>query len=189
MSKEKQKKSLNIWQVMIIIIVVVFVLFMANRYMTNELIEEEDIEEEAGLYDKVGVGDLSFDLWEVELFARKGRENNSISYHTMWWKYEVTNEGDTIKSVSNCGSLLFEDGSQYDFQVGYPGDYTMVDCNYFDLVPGAKMPVWYGFKFYSNSGRYWEEVPGSKITFFSQQDSGLVKSTIDKSEIEYTYSP
>ncbi len=179
----KEKKIITIGLLVVIILVVAFY-FNNSQNIDEEYSEDYNIEnEEAGLYDIVKIDDLSFQLTEIELYKR----NDEGFINTMWWKYSITNEGKSIKRVSDCGILLFEDGSQYKFQVDLDSSEIITDCNYYEMVPGAEIGVWYGFRFSDEyNAKLWKEVPGSEIIFFSQQSGGLVKYIIDKSEISYT---
>ena len=164
--------------------------------------------EVARLYDTVKVGDLSFQLTGVTLQKwappKYGEWTIPQEQYTLFWTFEITNNGENIENVSDCGILLFEDGSQYNFDVTLDDADVDVDitghCNYYTMVPGAKIIAYSTFYFtntseayvpcyWSGSPRVWQEVPGSKITYFSQQNVGLVKYIIDKSEIVYTSEP
>lgn len=184
---EFEKLILSWWFWVIVVVVVSYFIFALisiqgdkNSYgvNTSNFDKEENIEDK-GLYNIFEVGDLSFQLTEVELHRNL----------EMWFKYTINNNGGKIMIVNDCGILLFEDGSQYEVQIEYPEGKMKESCTLYEMVPGAKIGLWYGFGFSSEEGysipnsRFWEDVPGSKITFFSQQNSGLVKYTIDKSEI------
>ncbi len=127
-----------------------------------------------GIYPKVEVGSLSFQLNDIELY--KGYSTPESSNYNLWWRFIVTNDGQSIERVSDCGVLLFEDGSQYKT--------TNRECNYHEMVPGARITLWSNF--YFSNPQIWEDIPGSKVTYFSQQSEGLVKYTIYKREIRST---
>jgi len=169
----------------ILIVIIIGAIISFYFILTNEPIENSEIEiqevKDAGLNDLVRVGGVSFELVGVELYEAKG------GYHTLWFDYTITNEGENMEEVSNCGTLLFEGGAQYKYQVTYNGEYIITECSDYEMVPGTRVRFLYGFRFSKSSyTREWKEVPGSKITFFSQQDGGLVKYVIDKSEITLT---
>lgn len=172
------------WRNILIFVGIIFIIgWIFFSEIDNIRVGEKPIIEEAGLYDKIEVGGLSFQLLEVELYGRNESEGQIDS---MWWKYTITNKGEDIERVSDCGILLFEDGLQYEFQINLYGR-IREGCNYQEIVPGAKIPLWYGFRFLESDYTIpWSDVAGSKITLFSEQGGGLMKHTINKNEIIYT---
>ncbi len=142
-----------------------------------------NVKDDAGLYDIFKVGDLDFRLDSVAL----SRNKKSVieDYDFMVWYFTITNNGKSIENVSDCGILLFEDSSQYN--VGY----DEMPCSSHIIVPTGKIKT-YSIFYFSNIPSYdsiisWEEVPNSKIAYFSQQNQGIVKYAVDKKEIKYTY--
>lgn len=194
MKKENKNLIIGIIIGAVVIVMIFFGLFEFNSGYSsnpsnNKNTYQSDIKEVLGLNDIVKVGNLSFKLdgvylqWSPGIYAE---------YYNMFWSFVVTNDGDTIENVSDCGILLFEDGSQYNFDVSQ-GDLDISGkCIYYGMVPGARTTIYSTF-YFSNSSYHpqswlgypksWEEVPGSKITYFSQQNKGLVKYSIDKGEI------
>lgn len=187
-----------IWIVpgVIVLVVVISIIYSKN----NEKMEF------AGLNETLQVGSLSFQLNEVTLqeegswihnncekvnYVNGGRSGPYICIpsevdkkvpegYNLFWSFLVTNNGDEIKNVSKCGILLLEDGSQYKFELGR-SSYDRTDiCEHHIMIPGENIEFYKVFTF-SN----WSEVPGSKITFFSQQSDGLVRFAVDKSQIKY----
>lgn len=161
-----------------------------NEYDSNANINIPSINlnKIAGINDVITLEDLSFKLIGVSLYNHNPNNLYQLGrQYSLGWFIEVINNGENIEEVSQCGKLLFEDGSQYDFNV--------VDCEVTELVPGAKEQIGIWFFFTSNptykevdltDARAWEEFSGSEITLFSQQKYGLIKYEIDKNEIEYT---
>ena len=150
-----------------------------------------------GLNSTVEVGDLSFKLIEVGLYKEEIRYAhlpNASSYH-MQLSFKVTNNGEKIENVSYyCGKILFEDGTQYNFDA-LRGSFDLKSndltgiCYYSDIIPGATIDIYEEFYFsdtyYPDYAIAWEKVPGSKIIYFTQQNNGLVKFSINKGEIVY----
>jgi hypothetical protein len=141
--------------------------------------------------------------------------NISFSYpekkYSLFFSLTVTNNGDSIENFTDCGVLLFEDGKKYNLEIiqacptskfdskQYDYDISNV-CNEYKMFPGEKMQMYSSFYFTNSSNTYvppywsdspliWEKVPGSKITYYSQQNSGIVKYVIDKSDIIYSIEP
>ena len=178
MSKEQRIKGH--WEIFVVILIALIIIGfwyygIGNKNSEKSTNEKSNIaNKEAGLYDLVKADGLSFQLTDVYIPKSK----------SLWWTFTIINEGNSIVNVSDCGVLLFEDGSQVTRQIREYSDgsgYTQTNCNYYILVPGARYSIEYGFEL-SNLA----DVPDSKIVFFSQQETGLVKYIIDKSEIRYT---
>jgi len=199
--KEKNWFSKNPLLIIGIIIIAGIVLFFmfrgTNTNDANSSQTQSSTKNVAGLNDSIKIGDLSFKLFNVNLqkwkekdmFTTEVNGNIIAKIYSMYWFLEVTNNGDNIEYVSNCGTLLFEDGSQYSFMP----QTTTTRCGDYKIVPGATIKIMSSFFFsddylYKGSAKPWEQVHGSKITYFSEQTSGLVKYIIDKSEIKYTES-
>jgi len=216
--KEQKRDWVKI--VVIILAIAFLVLWLSKSYISPDIKEKtnlfvKDEVEIAGLQDAVEVGDLSFELVGVTLQKRRSwitapfgnnkwhpREEVPPEYHTMFWDFTIINNGNNIENISDCGRLLFEDGSQYEFEISvqFGFDITRI-CNYYDMVPGARAEITSTFHFsnpsevpsyWSGSPMFWKDVPGSKITYFSQQEQGLVMYEVNKEEITYnniTWSP
>jgi len=161
------------------IIIYCFVVFMIIIYFQDNFKFESDtekIEEVPGLYQTINVGGLTFQLTEVEIYGTYNSVEDSVPDHyNMWWKIIVKNDGQYMEDVYNCGILLFEDGSQYKT--------TEYECEYIEMVPGASYLFLYNF--YFSSMDFLDENLNT-ITFFSEQNRGLVKFAIDESEIAHT---
>ena len=190
--KENKKWIIGLIIGVVVIAIILFWLFEINPKSNNDTNYKKissDLKETAGLYDIVKVVNLSYKLDGVYLDSNSGRYSE---YYYLTWHFEVTNDGDTIENVSNCGVLLFEDGSQYNFDISQNDIDISGICSYNEMVPGAKMDLYSIFYFsdpsyhpksWSGYPITWEKVSGSKITYFSQQNKGLVKFIIDKREI------
>ncbi|MFA5797051.1 MAG: hypothetical protein WC916_03390 [Candidatus Woesearchaeota archaeon] len=149
---------------------------------------------DAGLTEIVKVGDLSFTLLGVSLnkwnetykVTTEPNGNTPAKIYSMFWSFSVINNGESVRYVSNCGALLFENGIQYNFAP----DTEDTLCKEYTILPGARITFVTGFLF-SNSyttplALSWEDIPGSKITYISKQTDEIVKYVIDKKDITYT---
>jgi len=192
-----ENKFYTQWWFFVIIGVIILgsIVGFSSNSQTNSISQDTNLtsaeeQQDFGLNDKVELRDLSFKLFNVSLNKWKESAmstteiNGNIPAKTynMNWLFEITNNGENIKYVSaDCGTLLFEDGSQY--KMGN-------SCKDYAIVPGATIKIYSMFLFSDNfivvGAKPWEQVPGTKIVYFSEQTGGLVKYTIDKSEIEYT---
>jgi len=151
--------------------------------------------EEAESNDEVKENNLLFTLDNAQIDTYPERLFTS---EFLFLDFIVTNVGKNIENVSDCGILLFEDSSQYKLKVNTGYDDISGTCNYYDMVPGSKITITSIFTFidgvpqdyitenWKENYISWEKVPGSKIIYFSQQNSGLINYTIDKSEIIHT---
>jgi len=154
----------------------------------------QDVESIHGLNDIVETDNLSFRLYKVELSKWKEQEflttkidgNIPAKIHSMFLFFEIKNNGDNIEYVSNCGTLLFEDGSQYSFEL----QTATTHCGDYKILPKATIRIMSSFLFSDvflyTGAKTWESVHGQKIIYFSEQSFGYIKFTIDKNEIEYT---
>ncbi len=184
------KEPNNFWNKyslpIIIVLVVIFILYwFFNSNNSNIEIKNESLssEEVAGLHDSVNVGGLSFKLTDVELFKSKmlNQSEDVVPLYYLWWRYTVTNDGEEIANVYNCGMLLIDE-YQYDFSEDLLGDKQNTNCTSYKVVPGASIQLWSNFQFLS-----WGVNPNTKITYFSQQNNGLAKFVIKGEDIKYTF--
>jgi hypothetical protein len=198
------------WLLISLIFVSLILVIGVSGCQTNQSSTENDtntipsnLKQAVGLNGIIKVGNLSFQLTDVTLMkwaTPKWVEDKDWTQkqYTLYWTLDVTNNGDKIENVSDCGILLFEDGSQYNFDVTLDDADVDIDitgqCTYYAMVPGAKVTMYSTFYFtnksdglaycfWSRTPLVWQDVPGSKITYFSQQNAGLVKYVVDKSEI------
>lgn len=189
-------KILPISIIILFLILVFYLFFMPAHNLDADT--SQKVEKIPGIYGVANVGNLSFILSNVDLhmWARSGGE-----VYTLYWYFIVTNNGADIENVSNCGFLLFSDGSQYNFDVDIATSKEAGGkCKYTEIVPGARVPIYSSF-YFSNSSRLpyewimdgvkvWnDQAPNnSKITYFSKQGEGIVKFEIDKGQIFHSYA-
>lgn len=110
------------------------------------------------------IDDLEYRLKSVTIGKVKAEHAGSpnAESNAMNIMMQVTNKGESTKRVSSfCGTLLFEDNSQYTFdaEIGNPSirgtgyDYYLnYECYSLDLVPGATVEL--GDKFYFSDTFY-----------------------------------
>lgn len=193
--QKQESKNWWDWVVIGILVFVVIILFIELNSVSLEEIAESKVAE---LNDEVKTSNLLFTLDNAQLDTQGFSESSSsisIDSHILFLDFIVTNVGDNMENVSDCGVLLFEDGSQYRFSLNPSWTDISEECNYYEMVPGSKMMITSNFYFVDSSrglsfwkGYHtaWDKVPGSKITYFSQQSNELIKIVIDKSEIIHT---
>ncbi|MBD3252252.1 hypothetical protein GF386_00795 [Candidatus Pacearchaeota archaeon] len=160
--------------------------------------DREDRENIPGINGIVKIKGLSFELVDVNVQKLEPISRLSINPYAMYWHFIVANNGDSIEKVSSCGVMKFEDGSQYRFNLDEGGNDATGKCISAELDPETEIDLYSEFYFYdfskdsslshlSKKGAIdWRDVPGSKITYLSQQEQGLVKYEIDKEDITYT---
>ena len=189
---KKMKKSVPVWvwAIIGILALTTIILFILN--ISDKEILYKETKGAANLYDSFQLGDLSFSLYNVQLDFYNRSSFNLPNTRWLFFNFNVLNNGKDVKNFSDCGVLLFEDASQYKVKLSSGYADISEKCNYYQLYPGGQMKMNSYFTFietlpnsdpYSKEQKDWEEVPGSKITYFSQQEDGLVKFEIDKSEI------
>ncbi len=175
---------------------------------TDQAQRSANLIETNGLNNPLKLRDLSFELNNVILY-KEGvvfpTKAEAISYH-LFLSLNVTNNGETMENITYfCGKLLFDGGTQYNFDVTAGGrqrkdieqdnfefleapdeiDLTGI-CDYTSIVPGATITIYDDFYFSDTYYRMetisWEEVLGSKIAYFTQQNNGLLKFVFDKKD-------
>jgi len=191
------KENKDFWNKYLPLIIIVLALIFVLYWFFNSKIEIKDEspnpEKVAGLYNSINVGDLSFTLSKVDLLMW----SRTAESYTLYWFLTVKNNGNAIENVSNCGYLLFTDGTQYNFDVNIANDkVTSGECTYSTIIPGATISIYSSFYFNNapqlpydwivNGVRAFPDSP--EIIYMSQQSQGLVKFEVSKGQISRSYT-
>lgn len=195
-------KKVPIWGwIGILLIIVCIILLLSSTYFKPNYETQNTSQngsqipislKEKGIGDYVNVGELSFHLVNVTLFQRGTEKYGFTDTYTLWWEFIVTNTGKNMNYIYDCGKLL--GNYQYDLRVTKNGVDITDECLSYEIVPGARFKIEQGFRFSNESSGLehypdtWEEFSSPTISYFSQQNQGLVKFVINSKDIIYTHN-